>query len=134
MNFFQALFSQKKIDGTLEHAEIDRLRNRAKKRLASNLPEKHEVCRSGYARRELRDCARRNNNRSYHQQYNDNGDEDHDNCDHGHGGCRLGREERKRNNKKKGDRVATEERGKRCKGNNRQATRSKKTWAQHDER
>jgi hypothetical protein len=52
-NYFQAHFSQKKFDGTLERAKIDRLRHRAKKRLASNLREKRK------------DRARRNNNRSY---------------------------------------------------------------------
>ncbi len=31
MKYFQALFSQKKIDGMLERAKINRLRNRAKK-------------------------------------------------------------------------------------------------------
>ena len=61
-NNFQALFSQKKIDGMLERAKIDRLHNRAKKQLASDLREKREACRSGYTRRELRDCARRDNN------------------------------------------------------------------------
>jgi hypothetical protein len=49
--YFQALFTQKKADGTLKRAEIDRLRNRAKKRLASNLREKREARRTSYARR-----------------------------------------------------------------------------------
>ncbi len=48
-NYFQALFSQKKIDGTLERAEIARLRNCTKKQLASDLLEKREARRLGYA-------------------------------------------------------------------------------------
>jgi hypothetical protein len=64
-NYFQALFSQKKIDGTLERAEIDHLRNRTKKPLVSDLHKKHEARRSGYARRKLQDRTRQDNNRSY---------------------------------------------------------------------
>ncbi len=99
--FSGPFFSEKKIDGTLERAKIDCLRNRAKKRLASDLRKKRQVRRSGDARRELRDHARRDNNRLYRQQYDDDGDDDCDNPDRDRGGCRLGQAERERNNKKK---------------------------------
>jgi hypothetical protein len=64
---FQAKSLQKraKIDGMLECAEMDRLRNRAKKRLVSNLRKKRKARRSGYARRKLWYRVRRDDNRSY---------------------------------------------------------------------
>ncbi len=90
-----------KIDGTLERAEIDCLRNRAKKQLASDLRKKRKEHRLGYARRELRDRAQRNNNQSYRQQYDNDGDDDCNGCDRDRGGRRLRQAERECNNQKK---------------------------------
>jgi hypothetical protein len=76
--YSQALFMQKKADGTLERAEIDRLHNRAKKRLASNLREKREAHRTSYARRELRERGRRDGSRSYRHDDDSNYRDDRD--------------------------------------------------------
>ena len=75
---------------TIDCNKIDRLRNRAKKRLASDLRENRKARRSGYARRELQDCAQCNDNRSYRQRYNNDGDDDRNYCNRDRGGCRLG--------------------------------------------
>ncbi len=63
--YFQALFSQKKIDGMLEHAEIYRLRNRAKKQLASDLCKKRDACRTSYTQQELQEREQRNGSWSH---------------------------------------------------------------------
>ena len=56
--YFQSLFAQRKIDGTLERHEVERLRNRAKRTLANDIREKREACRSNHARRETRERER----------------------------------------------------------------------------
>ncbi len=117
---------------TIDCNKIDRLRNRAKKRLASDLRENRKARRSGYARRELWDRARHDDNRSYRRRYDDDADDNRDDRDRGRRGRQFGREGR--DNKKKGNRVASGERGMRREGDERQATTSKKPWARHDER
>jgi hypothetical protein len=59
-SYFQALFSQKKADGSLKRAELDRIRNRAKQRLARDQREKREGRRTNYARCEIREQGQRN--------------------------------------------------------------------------
>ena len=56
--YFQSLFVQRKIDGTLKRHEIERLRNRAKQMLANDLREKHEARRSSHAHHEAREHER----------------------------------------------------------------------------
>ena len=53
--YFQSLFAQRKADGSLERAEIDRLRQRAKRKLADSLREHRDARRGKRARDELRE-------------------------------------------------------------------------------
>jgi hypothetical protein len=46
--YFQLLFAQRKIDGTLERHKVERLRNRAKRTLANDIREKREARRSNH--------------------------------------------------------------------------------------
>jgi hypothetical protein len=64
-NYFQALFSQKKL---MARSNVPRSIVCAilqKKRLASNLRKKRKARRLGYVRHELPDCAQHDNNQSY---------------------------------------------------------------------
>jgi hypothetical protein len=56
--YFQSLFAQRKIDGTLERHEVERLRKRAKRTLANDISEKREARRLSRARRETRERER----------------------------------------------------------------------------
>ncbi len=53
--YFQLLFAQRKNNGTLERAEVDRIRNRAKRTIASDLRDKREARRTNHAHRESRE-------------------------------------------------------------------------------
>ena len=53
--YFQSLFAQRKIDGTLERHEVERLRKRAKRTLANDISEKREARRLNHARSEMRE-------------------------------------------------------------------------------
>ena len=68
--YFQALFAQKKSDGTLEKQEMDRLRNHARKRVAEDLRHKIRVsessCKPYLARREEDRRRARDDRRSYY--------------------------------------------------------------------
>jgi hypothetical protein len=56
--YFQSLFAQRKIDGTLERYEVERLRNRAKRMLVNDIHEKRKACRSNHACRKMRERKR----------------------------------------------------------------------------
>jgi hypothetical protein len=49
------LFAQRKIDGTLERHEVERLRNRAKRTLTNDIRKKCEARRLNHARSEMRE-------------------------------------------------------------------------------
>jgi hypothetical protein len=70
--YFQALFAQKKSDGTLEKQEMDRLHNRARKRVAEDLRHKIRVSKSLHksyaARREEDRCRAQDDRRSHYDQ------------------------------------------------------------------
>jgi hypothetical protein len=72
--YFQVLFAQKKADGSLKHAELDRIRQRAKRMLASSLREQRDARRTSHARGEFRERGRRGGSRSYRRGDNDGGD------------------------------------------------------------
>ncbi len=61
----QLLFAQRKNDGTLERAEVNRIRNRAKRTLASDLRDKREARRTNHARRESLERGQYDGHRSY---------------------------------------------------------------------
>ncbi len=63
--YFQSLFAQRKADGSLERAEIDRLCQRAKHKLVGSLCEHCDARRGKRARDELRERGRRGGDRSY---------------------------------------------------------------------
>ena len=65
--YFQSLFAQRKIDGTLERHEVERLRNCAKRTLANDIHEKRKARRSNPARHEAheREGGRYDGSRSY---------------------------------------------------------------------
>ncbi len=73
--YFQALFAQKKSDGTLEKQEMDRLRNRVRKRVAEDLRHKIRASQSSrkpYAARcEEYRCRARDNRRSHYDRRNE---------------------------------------------------------------
>jgi hypothetical protein len=62
--YFQSLFAQRKINGTLKQHKIERLRNHAKRTLANDLREKREARRLSHARHEARECKRGRRDRS----------------------------------------------------------------------
>ena len=74
--YFQSLFAQRKIDGTLERYKVKRLRNRAKWTLANDICEKREARRSNHARRETRKCGRYDGSRSHRQGSDDQRNDD----------------------------------------------------------
>ncbi len=63
--YFQALFAQKKADGLLERAELNRIRQQAKRTLASSLREQRDARRTSHARGKLRERGRCGGSRSY---------------------------------------------------------------------
>jgi hypothetical protein len=52
-DYFQVLFAQKKVNGTLEHAEMDWLCNFAKQHVTNYVHKKCNACMTGYVRRKL---------------------------------------------------------------------------------
>ena len=56
--YFQSLFAQRKIDGTLERYKVKQLHNRAKWTLANDIREKREARHSNHARCETRERER----------------------------------------------------------------------------
>jgi hypothetical protein len=56
--YFQSLFAQRKIDGTLERHEVERLRKRAQRTLVNDIREKRKARRSSRARRKTRERER----------------------------------------------------------------------------
>jgi hypothetical protein len=128
--YFQSLFAQRKIDGTLERHEIERLRNRAKRTLANNLPEKREARRSSHAHREVRKRERgcRHGSRSHRRGSDDRRPTSYD---------RSGRDGRNPNNNqpKCGDRDGGGNRGRRREGNDRGTAPKKGSWKRdHDDK
>jgi hypothetical protein len=60
--YFQSLFAQQMNDGTLKRAEMDRLRNRAKRSVKAEIRGKREACHPGGGG-DRHDCDRRNDDR-----------------------------------------------------------------------
>ncbi len=63
--YFQPLFAQCKLDGTLKRAKVNQLWNHAKRTLASNLRKKREARRTRHAHHESHKCGRYDGHRSY---------------------------------------------------------------------
>ncbi len=134
--YFQALFLQKKINGMLERAKIDRLRNRAKKRLASKLRERRDACQTNHAKHDFRERGRRNKNWSYLRDDGNCNDCDRP-CYHD---ARSAYEERLEckdrgncnNQQKRGERGPTGKRRTRHESNERHAKIPKKAWTRND--
>jgi len=125
--YFQSLFAQRKSDGTLERAEIDRLRNRAKRTIASDLREKREARRTSHARRltRERERGRYDGSRSYRR----DGDDDRRRPN------RSERDGRRHDNQpKRGDRDGDDERGGRRDDDGRGAKPGKKPWSKNAEK
>jgi hypothetical protein len=72
--YFQALFAQKKADGLLERAKLDRICQQAKRTLASSLCEQRDARRTSHARGELCERGQRGKSRSYRRSDDDGGD------------------------------------------------------------
>jgi hypothetical protein len=126
--YFQSLFAQRKIDGTLERHEIERLRNRAKRTLANDLREKREARRSSHARREARERerGRRDRSRPHRRGGDDRRPTSYD---------RSGRDGRDRynNQPKRGGRDGGVDRGKQHEGDDRGTAPKKGSWTKsHD--
>ena len=95
-DYFQARFAQKKADGLLEHAELDQIRQRAKRMLASSLRKQQDARRISHVRSKLLERGQCGRSGSYHHG-NNNGGNSHGKCDchrqrgvqsaHGHNGC-----------------------------------------------
>jgi hypothetical protein len=131
--YFQPLFAQRKIDGTLERHEVEQLGNRAKRTLANNIREKREARRSNHAPRETRKPERRryDRSRSHHRGSDDRRNDDRRNDDRrptAYG--RSGRDRRGQfnNQPKRGDRDGGGDRERRRDGDDRRTTPEKKTW------
>ena len=92
MDYFQALFAQKKVDCTLKHAEMNWLCNCTKQHIANDVCKKRNACKMSYMRHELQEHTWRDD-WSYCQQYNNDIDDDCNDHDRGHSGCRFGCEE-----------------------------------------
>ena len=126
--YFQSLFAQRKIDGTLERHEVERLRNRAKRTLANNIREKREARRSNHARRETRERerGRYDGSRSHRRGSDDRRNDDRRRTAYG----RSGRDGRGRynNQPKRGDRDGGGDRERRRDGDDRVTTPDKKPW------
>ena len=122
-------------DGTLERAEMDRLRNRAKRSVKAEIRGKREARRTEHARRysRERECGQHDGNRSFGRGGNDRRDDrdrrDDDRRRDAH--RRSGREGRDRhdNQPKRGDRDGGSDRGTRRDGDGRGATAGKKPWS-----
>ena len=71
--YFQSLFAQRMNDGTLERAEMDRLRNRAKRSVKAEIRGKREARRTEHARcySRKRERGRHDGNRSFRRGGND---------------------------------------------------------------
>ena len=126
--YFQSLFAQRKIDGTLERHEVERLRNRAKRTLANDIREKREARRSNHARRETRERerGRYDGSRSHRRGSDDRRNDDRRRTAYG----RSGRDGRGRynNQPKRGDRDGGGDRERRRDGDDRGTTPEKKPW------
>ena len=125
--YFQSLFAQRKNDGTLERAEVDRIRNRAKRTLASDLRDKREARRTNHARRESRERRRYDGHRSYCRGTDDR---------RSHDSRRSGRDGRDRcnNQPERRDCGGGGDRATRRDGDERQTTSGKKPWSKRDKR
>jgi hypothetical protein len=62
--YFQSFFAQRKSDGKLECAEVDRLKNRAQRTLAKSLCEQREARHTDYAHHKARERERGRYSRS----------------------------------------------------------------------
>ena len=126
--YFQSLFAQRKIDGTLERHEVERLRNRAKRTLANDIREKREARRSNHARRKTRERerGRYDGSRSHRRGSDDRRNDDRRRTAYG----RSGRDGRGRynNQPKRGDRDGGGDRERRRDGDDRGTTPEKKPW------
>ncbi len=71
--YFQSLFAQRMNNGTLERAEMDRLRNRAKRSVKAEIRGKREARRTEHARcySRKRERGRHDGNRSFRRGGND---------------------------------------------------------------
>jgi hypothetical protein len=138
MEYFQALFAQKKADGSLERAELDLIRQRAKRTLTSSLCEQRDARRTSHERGELRERGQRGGSRSYCRGDDDGGDSRGERdrhrqqgaqSAHGRDGCH-GRDGRGgSNNQPSGGRGASGGDHGRCRGgNDHRADAPKKTW------
>ena len=133
--YFQSLFAQRMNDGTLERAEMDRLRNRAKRSMKAEIRGKRDARRPEHARRfsRERERGRRDGNRSFRRGGDDRRDDrdrrDDDRRRDTH--KRSGREGRDRrdNQPKRGDRDGGRDRGARRDGDGRDAMAGKKPWS-----
>ncbi len=59
MEYFQALFAQKKANGLLERAELDQIHQQAKQMLASSLRKQRDARCTSHAHGKLRERGRR---------------------------------------------------------------------------
>ena len=127
--YFQSLFAQRKNDGTLERFEVERIRNRAKRILASDIREKREARRSNHARREARERERergRHGGSRSHRRGNDDRRRD------AYGGSGCDGCGRHNNQPKRGDRDGGGDRDKRRDDDDRGATSEKRAWKKDD--
>ncbi len=138
--YFQALFAQKKADGSLERAKLDQIRQQVKRTLASSLCKQRDTCRTSHARGELCKRGQRSGSQSYCRG-NDDGGNSHGECDrhcqrgvrsaHGRDG-RDGRDGRGgRDNQPSGGRGASGgDHGRRRGGDDHRADAPQKAWDQ----
>jgi hypothetical protein len=129
--YFQSLFAQRKIDGTLERYEVERLRKRAQRTLASDLREKREARRPTHARRETRERerGRHDGRRSHRHGSSDRRNDDRRRDAYGRSG-RDGRD-RRNNQPNSGDRDGGGDRERRRNGDDRGAAPGKTSWKKH---
>jgi hypothetical protein len=121
--YFQSLFAQHKIDGTLKRHEVKRLHNRAKQTLANDICEKREARRSNHAHCEMRERKRGqyDGSRSHRR-----GNDDRRRTAYGQSG-RDGRGQFN-NQPKRGDRDGGGDRERQHDGDNHGMTPEKKLW------
>ncbi len=133
--YFQLLFAQRMNNGTIKRAEMDRLRNRAKRSVKAEICGKPEARRTKHARcysRE-RERGRHNGNRLSRRGGNDRRDDrnrrDDDRRRDAH--KRSGRDgcDRRDNQPMRGDRDGGSNHGMRRGGGERGATAGKKPWS-----
>jgi hypothetical protein len=141
--YFQALFAQKNADGLLERAELDQIRQQAKRTLASSLCKQRDARRTSHACGKLRKCGQRGGSRSYRRGNDDDGGDSRGERDrhrqrgaqsaHGRNGCDGRNGRGGRNNQPSGGRGASSGDHGRCRGcNDRRADAPKKVWDQRE--